>query len=68
MPFAPRVMAPPLPREIYDLEGKFEKLEEELTQIKSSSNDLRRLYLEANNIKQVLIKIQILFNEVSLLN
>lgn len=64
MPYAPRLLPAPLPRDIYDLENKFEKLEEELIQIKSSTNELRRNFLELNNLKQVLTKVQILFNEV----
>lgn len=64
IPFAPRVMPAPLPRDLYELENRFEKLEEELLQIKSSNNDLRKNFLQLNNLKQVLGKIQILLNEV----
>ncbi|KAI6184450.1 V-type proton ATPase subunit a [Aphelenchoides bicaudatus] len=63
IPYAPKVMPPPLPRDLYELENRFEKLEEELVQIKSSTGELRRNFLQLNNLKQVLSKIQILFNE-----
>jgi hypothetical protein len=64
MPFAPRVLPAPLPRDIHDLEARFEKLEEELTQIKGSTNELKRNFLQLNNLKQVLTHVQVMFNEV----
>lgn len=66
VPFAPREMPPPLPRDLYDLEAKLEKVEEELVQVKSSTNELRSNFLQINNLKQVLVKVQMMFNEVLL--
>lgn len=64
IPFAPSALPAPLPRDMNELEAKFEKLEEELTQIRTSTNELKRNYLQLSNLKQVLAKIQMLFDEV----
>ncbi|KAI6226224.1 V-type proton ATPase subunit a [Aphelenchoides fujianensis] len=63
IPFAPSSLPAPLPRDMNELEAKFEKLEEELTQIRTSTNELKRNYLQLTNLKQVLAKIQTLFDE-----
>jgi V-type H+-transporting ATPase subunit a len=62
-PYAPKEIPAPLPRDVNELENKFEKLEEELLQIKSSTNDLKRNFLQLHNLRQVLLKVQILFND-----
>ncbi|KAI6179364.1 V-type proton ATPase subunit a [Aphelenchoides besseyi] len=63
IPFAPSSLPAPLPRDMNDLENRFEKLEEELTQIQRSTKELKHNYLQLSNLKQVLSKVQILFDE-----
>ncbi|KAI6218255.1 V-type proton ATPase subunit a [Aphelenchoides besseyi] len=52
IPFAPSSLPAPLPRDMNDLENRFEKLEEELTQIQRSTKELKHNYLQLSNLKQ----------------
>ncbi|CAD5211855.1 unnamed protein product [Bursaphelenchus okinawaensis] len=53
----------PLPRDMNELERSFEKLGEELAQIKNSTNNLKTNYLRLDNNRNVLRKVQILLDE-----
>ncbi|VDP25914.1 unnamed protein product [Schistosoma curassoni] len=55
----------PAPREIIDLESIFEKLENELKEVNSSAEKLKKTYLELSELKQILRKTQTFFDEVS---
>ncbi|CAD5215997.1 unnamed protein product [Bursaphelenchus xylophilus] len=63
IPDAKNKIPAPLPRDMNELETSFEKLGEELSQIKSSTNSLKRNYLRLANTKHVLQKVQILLDE-----
>jgi V-type H+-transporting ATPase subunit a len=53
----------PLPRDMNDLEAKFEKLEEEIGSINYSTGILKRNYLQLSDIRNVLVNCSVLFNE-----
>ena len=58
----------PQPREMIDLEATFEKLENELREVNQNAEALKRNYLELSELKHVLKKTQIFFDEVIFLN
>nr|XP_053639529.1 V-type proton ATPase 116 kDa subunit a 1-like isoform X3 [Cherax quadricarinatus] len=53
----------PMPREMIDLEVKFEKLENELKEVNSNAEALKRNYLELTELKHILKKTQVFFDE-----
>ncbi|XP_063858555.1 V-type proton ATPase 116 kDa subunit a 1-like isoform X1 [Scylla paramamosain] len=53
----------PMPREMIDLEVKFEKLENELKEVNSNAETLKRNYLELTELKHILKKTQVFFDE-----
>ncbi|KAI1711972.1 v-type ATPase subunit family domain-containing protein [Ditylenchus destructor] len=53
----------PAPRDMNDLEAKFDKLEDELRMINDSTESLRHNYLQLLDVKHVLLKIRVLFDE-----
>lgn len=53
----------PAPREIIDLESIFEKLENELREVNSSTEELAKAHLKLSELKQILRKTQIFFEE-----
>ncbi|CAH8465965.1 unnamed protein product [Schistosoma guineensis] len=53
----------PAPREIIDLESIFEKLENELKEVNTSAEKLKKTYLELSELKQILRKTQTFFDE-----
>ncbi|KAA3673232.1 V-type H+-transporting ATPase subunit a [Paragonimus westermani] len=53
----------PAPREIIDLEGIFEKLENELKEVNSSAEELTKAHIKLSELKQILRKTQIFFEE-----
>ncbi|CAH8472623.1 unnamed protein product [Schistosoma haematobium] len=55
----------PAPREIIDLESIFEKLENELKEVNSSAEKLKKTYLELSELKQILRKTQTFFDEAN---
>lgn len=54
----------PAPREIIDLESTFEKLEKELQEVNVNAEQLKKNYLELLELKEILRKTQIFFDEV----
>ncbi|CAH8465946.1 unnamed protein product [Schistosoma guineensis] len=55
----------PAPREIIDLESIFEKLENELKEVNTSAEKLKKTYLELSELKQILRKTQTFFDEAN---
>ncbi|XP_048757922.1 V-type proton ATPase 116 kDa subunit a 1-like isoform X2 [Ostrea edulis] len=53
----------PAPKEMIDLEATFEKIESELKEVNTNAEALRRNYLELTELKEVLKKTQIFFEE-----
>ncbi|KAH7698217.1 vacuolar ATPase a subunit, partial [Aphelenchoides avenae] len=53
----------PMPRDMNELEAKFEKLEEEINSINYSVNNLKKNYIQLTDIRSVLVNCSILFNE-----
>ncbi|KAK7075988.1 Unc-32p [Halocaridina rubra] len=53
----------PMPREMIDLEATFEKLENELKEVNSNAEALKRNYLELTELKHILKKTQAFFDE-----
>ncbi|XP_071516185.1 V-type proton ATPase 116 kDa subunit a 1-like isoform X2 [Panulirus ornatus] len=53
----------PIPKEMIDLEVKFEKLENELKEVNSNAEALKRNYLELTELKHILKKTQVFFDE-----
>ncbi|KAF6776504.1 hypothetical protein AHF37_03983 [Paragonimus kellicotti] len=53
----------PAPREIIDLEGIFEKLENELKEVNSSAEELTKAHIKLSELKQILRKTQNFFEE-----
>jgi len=53
----------PAPREMIDLEVKFEKLENDMKEINTNQGTLKRNFLELTEMKQILLKAQIFFDE-----
>lgn len=57
----------PQPREMIDLEATFEKLENELREVNQNAEALKRNYLELTELKHILRKTQVFFDEVSVI-
>lgn len=55
----------PQPREMIDLEATFEKLENELREVNQNAEALKRNFLELTELKHILRKTQVFFDEVS---
>lgn len=55
----------PAPREIIDLEGIFEKLENELRGVNASAEELNKAHIKLCEVKQILRKTQSFFEEVN---
>lgn len=55
----------PQPREMIDLEATFEKLENELREVNQNAEALQRNFLELTELKHILRKTQVFFDEVS---
>ncbi|BFZ06435.1 hypothetical protein BsWGS_09473 [Bradybaena similaris] len=55
----------PVPREMIDLEATFEKLENEMKEVNSNSEALKRNFLELTELKHILRKTQTFFDEAS---
>ncbi|XP_015584692.1 V-type proton ATPase 116 kDa subunit a isoform X2 [Cephus cinctus] len=53
----------PQPREMIDLEATFEKLENELREVNQNAEALKRNFLELTELKHILRKTQIFFDE-----
>lgn len=53
----------PAPKEMIDLEATFEKIESELSEVNTNSEALRRNFLELSELKEVLKKTQVFFEE-----
>ncbi|ESP03027.1 hypothetical protein LOTGIDRAFT_156984 [Lottia gigantea] len=53
----------PAPREMIDLEATFEKLENEMKEVNSNSEALKKNYLELTELKHILRKTQTFFDE-----
>ncbi|KAL7645121.1 UNVERIFIED_CONTAM: hypothetical protein RMT77_003499 [Armadillidium vulgare] len=53
----------PMPREMIDLEATFEKLENELKEVNSNAEALKRNYLELTELRHILKKTQGFFDE-----
>lgn len=56
----------PQPREMIDLEATFEKLENELREVNQNAEALKRNFLELTELKHILRKTQVFFDEVCL--
>lgn len=57
----------PMPREMIDLEATYEKLENELKEVNSNAEALKRNFLELTELKHILKKTQVFFDEKPLL-
>ncbi|KAK9746563.1 V-type ATPase 116kDa subunit [Popillia japonica] len=55
----------PQPREMIDLEATFEKLENELREVNQNAEALKRNFLELTELKQILRKTQVFFDEMA---
>ncbi|XP_064472298.1 V-type proton ATPase 116 kDa subunit a 1-like isoform X2 [Ornithodoros turicata] len=53
----------PQPREMIDLEATFEKLENELKEVNTNAEALKKTYLELTELKHILRKTQAFFDE-----
>ncbi|KAJ8038581.1 hypothetical protein HOLleu_16044 [Holothuria leucospilota] len=56
----------PAPREMIDLEAVFEKLENEIREVNSNQEALKRNFLELTELKHILRKTQHFFDEVNI--
>lgn len=56
----------PAPREMIDLESSFEKLENEIREVNSNQEALKRNFLELTELKHILRKTQHFFDEAEL--
>ncbi|XP_064472300.1 V-type proton ATPase 116 kDa subunit a 1-like isoform X3 [Ornithodoros turicata] len=54
----------PQPREMIDLEATFEKLENELKEVNTNAEALKKTYLELTELKHILRKTQAFFDEM----
>lgn len=54
----------PQPREMIELEGTFEKLENELKEINLNAESLKRTFLELTELRHILKKTQNFFDEM----
>ncbi|XP_054155330.1 V-type proton ATPase 116 kDa subunit a 1-like [Oppia nitens] len=55
----------PQPREMIDLEATYEKLENELKEVNTNAEALKKTYLELSELRHILKKTQQFFDEVS---
>ncbi|XP_053682337.1 V-type proton ATPase 116 kDa subunit a 1 isoform X2 [Sabethes cyaneus] len=55
----------PQPREMIDLEATFEKLENELREVNQNAEALKRNFLELTELKHILRKTQVFFDEAA---
>lgn len=55
----------PQPREMIDLEATYEKLENELKEVNTNAEALKKTYLELTELRHILQKTQQFFDEVS---
>ncbi|XP_026468018.1 V-type proton ATPase 116 kDa subunit a isoform X3 [Ctenocephalides felis] len=55
----------PQPREMIDLEATFEKLENELREVNRNAETLKRNFLELTELKHILRKTQVFFDEMA---
>ncbi|XP_060876989.1 V-type proton ATPase 116 kDa subunit a 1 isoform X5 [Metopolophium dirhodum] len=55
----------PQPREMIDLEATFEKLENELREVNHNAEALKRNFLELTELKHILRKTQVFFEEMA---
>ncbi|XP_073818680.1 V-type ATPase subunit a family protein Vha100-1 isoform X4 [Musca autumnalis] len=55
----------PQPREMIDLEATFEKLENELREVNQNAEALKRNFLELTELKHILRKTQVFFDEMA---
>ncbi|KAK3856143.1 hypothetical protein Pcinc_037501 [Petrolisthes cinctipes] len=55
-----------MPQDMIDLEVKFEKLESELRDVNSNAEALKRNYLELTELKHILKKTQVFFDETEI--
>lgn len=55
----------PAPREMIDLEATFEKLEIEMKEVNTNAEALKRNYLELTELKHILRKTQVFFDEAA---
>ncbi|ODN05833.1 hypothetical protein Ocin01_00844 [Orchesella cincta] len=55
----------PQPREMIDLEATFEKLENELREVNQNAEALKRNFLELTELKHILKKTQVFFDEMA---
>ncbi|KAH9282027.1 V-type proton ATPase subunit [Echinococcus granulosus] len=60
---SPEVPESPAPREMIDMETTFEKLENETKEVNASIGNLRQTYFELQEMKHLLRKTQIFFDE-----
>lgn len=54
----------PQPREMIDLEATYEKLENELKEVNTNAEALKKTYLELTELRHILQKTQQFFDEV----
>ena len=57
----------PQPREMIDLEATYEKLENELKEVNTNAEALKKTYLELTELRHILQKTQQFFDEVCIL-
>ncbi|XP_071943511.1 V-type proton ATPase 116 kDa subunit a 1-like isoform X2 [Antedon mediterranea] len=62
----PSVPDSPIPREMIDLEACFEKLENEMKEVNTNQEALKRNFLELTELKHILRKTQHFFDEAEL--
>lgn len=55
----------PQPREMIDLEATYEKLENELKEVNTNAEALKKTYLELTELRHILQKTQQFFDEVN---
>ena len=56
----------PQPREMIDLEATYEKLENELKEVNTNAEALKKTYLELTELRHILQKTQQFFDEVGI--
>lgn len=56
----------PQPREMIDLEATYEKLENELKEVNTNAEALKKTYLELTELRHILQKTQQFFDEVNI--
>lgn len=54
----------PQPREMIDLEATYEKLENELKEVNTNAEALKKTFLELTELRHILMKTQQFFDEV----